>query len=327
MRFRLLNTDADDFPFDPELQRECAQLGLELLEVEGHTPEAIAAVGARCDGLLVYRARIDEQLLALLPRCRVVARCGTGYEHIDVDAARRRGIVVTYVPDFCAEEMSDLVLLFVLAFARGIPALRRREWAPLREVPPLRRLQGRRIGILGFGSTGRRTAAKAAAIGMRAEVWTRTPRPTEVAAAGAVSADFDDVCSADFVSLHLPLTPTTEHLFGRDEFESMVPGAVLINTARGRLVDTDALVDALRSGHLGGAGLDVTHPEPLPSGHPLWTFSNVFITSHTGSASVEALRLAMRTAALDAAAVLNGNEPGSRSGAGDISVGRRRSCS
>jgi phosphoglycerate dehydrogenase-like enzyme len=310
MDFRVLNTDADDFPIDPGLLDQCTAWGLELMNLNGHEPDAIADAGATCDALLVYRATVNEQLLERLPRCQVIARCGTGYEQIDLAAARRRGITVTYVPDFCAEEMSDQVLLFVLAFARGLPTLlagaRNHHWVTLPEMPTLRRLQGRTIGILGFGSTGKRTAEKAAYHGLQVKVWTRTPREDALAAAGATAASFEEACTADFVSLHLPLTQETKRVIGREQLALFAPHAVLINTARGALVDTDALLDALQTRRLGGAGLDVTDPEPLPPHHPLWDLRDAIITSHTASLSTEALDTAVRTALDDVVSVLRG---------------------
>lgn len=306
---RLLNTDAEDFPFSTELHDLALDSGTTVVEMAGHDADVITSVGADCDGILVYRAWVDAPLLERLPRCRVVARCGTGYERIDVAAAAERGVVVTYVPDFCNEEMSDMVLLFVLAFARGLPVLfdhaRRQHWPKLLELPTLRRLAGRRLAVLGFGNTGRRTVEKAVAIGLDVVVWSRRSH-SAVSEIGGREVSFEEALASDFVSLHLPLTVETNGLIGDRELSLFDSSGILINTARGAIVSTDALVEALRAERLGGAGLDVVEPEPLPAGHPLWSFPNVVITSHTASLSVEAVHAAMHGALVDAIAVLRG---------------------
>ena len=313
-RWRMLNTDAGEFAAPHDLERRARDLGIEIVALEGHDPDDIAAAGVECDGLFLYRATVDDELLERLPRCRVLARCGTGYERIDVEAAARRGVMVTYVPDFCTEEMSETVLLFVLAFARRLPRLmwaaRERRWLSISEIVPTpRRLTGRTLAILGFGRTGQRTAEKASALGLDVRVWTRTPRPEALERSGAREASFEEALACDYVALHLPLTDATTGLIGREELARFRPDGVLINVARGPIVDTDALVDALREGRLGGAALDVVEPSPLPPGHPLWELSNVLVTSHSASLSVEALREALSTAIEDAAAFLGGRLP------------------
>jgi phosphoglycerate dehydrogenase-like enzyme len=311
--WRLLYTDAGEFPLPPDLVELAEQAGLELVSLAGHEPEQIATLGADCHGMFLYRARIDETLLAALPLCRVIARVGTGYELIDVQAARRRGIMVTNVPEFCTEEMSDTVILFILAFARRLPFLlaaqREHHWLRIPEIPTPRRLSGQTLGILGFGRSGQRTAEKARVLGLEIHVWTRTPRPETLARMDAHQAEFDEVLGCDYVSLHMPLVPETTRLIGRQAFTHFKPTSVLINIARGGIVDTDALVEALRTGQLAGAALDVIDPEPLPLDHLLWDLPNVLITSHSACISREALRESQTMAIEDALAVLHGRPP------------------
>jgi len=253
----MLLTDANEFSI-PETYHEMLRgAGILVEPVQGHDPDAIAAHGERCHGLFLYRARVDDALLAALPNCRLLARVGTGYDLLDVEAARRRGVMVTYVPDFCTEELSDHVMAFILGFTRQFPFIlsraREHHWLSVDEVPAPRRLRGRTLGIIGFGRSGQRTAEKARAFGMETLAWTRTLRPEALARVGARAATFDEALECDYVSLHLPLTEATRGLIGREVLARMRPGAVLINIARGAIVDTDALADALRAGRLGGA--------------------------------------------------------------------------
>jgi len=176
----MVHTDSREFQLLPEHLARARAAGVEIALCDGHDPAEIAAYGPRCHGLLLYRARIDDALLAALPNCRLLARVGTGYELIDTAAARRRGVMVTYVPDFCTEELSDHVLACILGFARQFPHLlyesRAHRWQDAHQVPPMHRVRGQTLGILGFGRSGRRAAEKARAFGMEVRVWTRTPR-------------------------------------------------------------------------------------------------------------------------------------------------------
>jgi D-3-phosphoglycerate dehydrogenase len=309
----MLYTDAGEFPLPADLVGRAEEAGMELIPLEGHEQDEIAALGADCHGLFLYRARIDDDLLAALPQCRVLARVGTGYDLIDVAAAQRRGVMVTYVPDFCTDELSDTVILFILAFARQFPALmhaaREHRWLPVSELPKPRRLTGRTLAILGLGRSGQRTAEKARAFGLDVLVWTRTLKPDVLDRIGARSASLEEALGCDYVSLHVPLTPQTSHLIDRQALTCFKPTGVLINIARGATVDTEALVEALQQGRLAGAALDVVDPAPLPASHPLWDMPNVLITSHSACISVEALHQSQSTAIDDAAAVLHGRPP------------------
>jgi D-3-phosphoglycerate dehydrogenase len=309
----MLHTDAGEFHLPDRYQQQALDAGIRIEMLAGHEPGEIAARGEHCQGLFLYRARVDEALLAAMPRCRILARVGTGYDLIDVEAARRRGVMVTYVPDFCTEELSDQVMAFILGFARQFPFIlhqaRQHQWQQASAIPPMHRLRGRTLGILGFGRSGQRTAEKARAFGIEVHVWTRTPRPELLARAGARAATFEEALGCDYVSLHLPLTLDTNGLIGHDALAHLKAGAVLINISRGAIVDTDALVEALRSGRLAGAGLDVVTPAPLPPEHPLWSMPNVWITSHSGAFSLEAREQVLSTVFEDVLRVRAGRPP------------------
>jgi phosphoglycerate dehydrogenase-like enzyme len=309
----MLYTDAVEFPLPPELLARAREHGIELHMVDGHDAAEIRESAGDAVGLFLYRARVDSALLDAMPSCRTLARVGTGYDLIDVEEAHRRGVMVTNVPDFCTEELSDTVLLFVLAFARRLPDLlegaRRRHWMTVAELPTPRRLTERTLGIIGFGKSGQRTAEKAFAFGLDVRVWTRTSRPEALTRTHAREVSLEDALACDYVSLHVPLTPETRGLINERTLRSMNADAVLINISRGAVVDTEALVVALREGRIAGAGLDVVDPAPLPSDHPLWAMPNVLITSHTGCISREALLQSQTIALDDAAAVLSGRAP------------------
>lgn len=309
----LLYPDADEFPVAPAAERALAARGLALRKVEGHEPDELLAAAPGCSGMLLLRARADGALLDAMPQCRILARIGAGYDLIDVDAARERGVWVTNVPDFCTEELSDSVLMHVLAFSRRLPALvaaaRDHRWLRVDEIPTPRRLRGRTLSVLGFGRSGQRTAEKARAFGLDVLAWSRTPRPEALARTGAREATFEQALAADFVSLQLPLTPATRHLIDAAALARMSPDGVLINIARGPVLDTGALVAALSAGRIGGAALDVVDPAPLPPGHPLWELPNVLVTSHSAALSREALDESFATAIDDVAAVLAGRPP------------------
>lgn len=311
--WRLQYSDAAESPLAADLAERAQNEGLELIRVDGHDRAEIASYGPECHGMFLYRAVVDDDLLAALPNCRVLARVGTGYEKIDVEAARRRGVMVTYVPDFCTEELSDMVLLFILAFARRLPhlmyAAREHRWLSVAEIPTPIRLTGKTPGILGFGLSGKRSAEKARAFGLDVLVWTRTPEPEAYARVGAQQSSFEEVLGCDYVTLHVPLTPRTAQLINRQALQHFKPTGVLINVARGGIVDTDALVEALQQGRIAGAGLDVVDPAPLPPSHALWDMPNVLLTSHSAGLSGAALHQSQAAAVEDAIAVLHGRPP------------------
>lgn len=311
--WKLLYTESLDFPFPEGFEARAQELGVSLVTTEGYEREELRHAGRDCDGAFLLHAVVDDGLLESWERCQVLARVGTGYDKIDVQAARRRGIEVTYVPDFCTDELSDTALLFILALARQLPTLIRPgstgRWRPLREIPTPHRLRGRSLAILGFGTSGEMLARKIQPFGVELMAWSRTAKPALFAELGVEFVPFEKALTADIVSVHLPLTSATRRLLCYEAFEQFSPGSWLINIARGEIVQTDALVEALRTGRLAGAGLDVTDPEPLPDDHPLWSFENVIITPHCAALSAQALQTSFMTALEDAVAVLDGRDP------------------
>lgn len=249
--------------FPPEL--------LAGLDVVHEPADDVAAI------LTTPRAPVGAELLTRLPALRLVSTASVGFDHVDLAAAEARGIGVRSVPDYCTEEVADHTLAFLYALVRGIGALDRHVAAggwDARAAGPLRTVAGLRVGIVGLGRIGSAVARRLLALG--AEVWANDLLP--VGREGVREAGFEELLGAcDAVTLHVPLTPRTRGLVGRRELQAMRPGALLVNTARGPVVDLDAALAALREGRLGGAALDVLPVEP-PDEAP--RAPNLIVTPH-----------------------------------------------
>lgn len=270
---------------------------------------------AEADALLsLLTERVDATLLAAAPRLRVVANMAVGYDNLDLAALAARGIPATNTPGVLTETTADLAFALLLALARRLPegeafvrAGHWTTWVPLLLVG--RDVHGATLGIDGGGRIGAAVARRAGGFDMSMLYTARTPHP-ELEAAGARHVALSELLAAsDFVSVHLPLTAETRGRYGAANLRQMRRSAYLINTARGGLVDHDALYTALREGWLAGAALDVTDPEPLPASSPLLTLPNCLVVPHIGSASI-ATRTRMATlAAENIVAVLQGEPP------------------
>jgi len=285
----------------------------ELRMAKSASADDILAVAREADAVLVTYAKLPGELLQELKRCKAIGRFGLGVDNIDIPAAARLGIVVTYVPDYCLREVSDHAMALLLALARKIPFSNRLVQSGRWEVPPivpLRRLEGQVLGLIGFGNIPQTLAPKAKAFGFKIITHDPYVAPEVTAALGVENTSFEDLLArSDFVSVHAPLLPATRGLINAAAFARMKKGAYLVNTARGPLVDEAALVAALDSGHLGGAALDVVAVEPLPADSPLFGRDNVIVTPHTAFYSVEALEELQTKCASDVARVLCGEKP------------------
>jgi glyoxylate reductase len=254
--------------------------------------EALRREAAEAEGLLcLLTDRVDGALLAACPRLRVVSSCSVGVDHVDLAAAAQRGIPVGHTPGVLTETTADLAFALLLAAARRVAEgdrfVRDGHWTPARRWEPDfllgRDVHGATLGIVGLGAIGRAVARRASGFAMRVLAWSRTRRE----GLGVEWVSLRELLAAsDFVSLHVPLTPETRGLLDRERIGWMKPGAVLVNTTRGGVVDEAALAEALSAGRLAGAGLDVFEEEPLPAGSPLLRLSNVVLSPHIGSASI-----------------------------------------
>jgi D-3-phosphoglycerate dehydrogenase / 2-oxoglutarate reductase len=301
----------------PNLDQERAILdaaGHELrFEAHAGTPEETARAVEGADAVLNCYAPMPAEVIRGLQGCRVIARYGIGLDTIDVPQASAQGIVVTNVPDYCIDEVSDHALALALSLARGVVLLDRRvrsgSWAPT-DARPLHRLRGRTFGLVGFGRIARALAAKASALGYEIVATDPYVPDDDVRAAGVEPLELDALLArSDVVSLHVPLTDESHHLIGADALASMRPGAILVNTSRGPLVDIDALRVSLEAGHLGGAGLDVLEHEPPAADEALLQRDDVVITPHAGFYSEESLRELQRKAVEQVVEALAGRRP------------------
>jgi D-3-phosphoglycerate dehydrogenase len=269
-----------------------------LLLAEGYPPELLEGFEVVREPqddvvatLTMLEPRVGEELFAQLPALRVVGTATVGFDQIDVDVADARGIAVVSVPDYCTQEVADHALGLLLAMARGIVALDRDVaaggWSS-KAAGPLRTLAELRVGIVGLGRIGGALATRLLALGV--EVWAHDLLPVE--RDGVRPAGLDELLAGcDAVTLHVPLTRETRGLLGPERIESMRPGALLVNTARGEVVDVDAVLAALRSGRLGGAALDVLPQEPPPA---VPVAPNLILTPHAAYYSPAAEKRAYR---------------------------------
>lgn len=300
----------------PNLDPERSILnGLGELKLAGAASDAeLTEMAREADAVLNCYRPLSAHLVGTMEKCRIIARYGIGVDTIPMQEATSRGIQVTNVPDYCIEEVADHSLALILAFTRGIlrglDQTRAGGW-DVKSLRPVHRQRGRTLGTAGFGRIARALAERAKVLGY--DVIAFDPHlPEDVfAAAGARSVDLDTLFrESDVVSLHAPLTAETRHMVDALRLATMRPGAVLVNTARGGLVDFQAVVAALQAGTLGGAGLDVLDVEPPPlEGLPFSEVPNLIVTPHLAFYSEQALVELQRKAAQQVRAVLMGHAP------------------
>jgi phosphoglycerate dehydrogenase-like enzyme len=304
-----------DFLEDPEVEAPILQDVARLVLARATDEESLAPFAPEADAFLLFHdiSRLGEATFARAPKCKGVVRAGVGYNNVDLDAATRRGIVVCNVPDYGTEEVADHAIMFLLAVARRLVpchnAIRAGTWhyAAAEGTP---RLRGKTLGIVGCGRIGSATALRAKALGLDVVFHDPLVRHGTDKALGIRRAHaLDDLLAeSHFVSLHCWLDPTTRHLINARTLARMRPGAVLINTARGPVVDQAALIEALDSGHLAGAALDVVEREPLDD-ERLRFHPRVLLTPHSAFYSVEGFVELRTKAAQEVRRLLLGEEP------------------
>ncbi len=293
----------------PHLDAERALLaaaGATVSAAQCRTAEEVILAGAGADILIVQWAPITRAVIAALPQLRLIVRYGIGVDNVDLAAAGERGIPVCNVPDYCLDEVADHTLALALALSRQLPqtdaAVRGGTWK-ITAPAPAPALRGRVFATAGFGRIARAVLARAAAFGCTTAAYDPFVPAETFAAAGVRALTADELfANAGILSLHLPLGESTRHFVNARTLALLRPDAILVNTARGALIDTVALAAALDAGTLAGAGLDVFEQEPLPADHPLRRSRNTLLTSHTAwysTASIPALQQrAAETAAL-----------------------------
>jgi len=287
-------------------------IGADLKLAKSSSPEDILAVAKDADAVLTTYAKVTGEMIPQMPKVKIIARFGIGVDNVDIPVATSKGIVVTRVPDYCLDEVSDHAMALLLALIRKIPSSNARtqagEWK-MPAVVPIHRLRGTVLGLVAFGQIPQLVAPKAKAFGMR--VVTYDPYiPDEVLKrAGVERVEFDELVGiSDYISIHTPLMPATHHLFNADVFSRMKPGAYIVNTARGPIIDEAALAQALDKKQIAGAALDVMEKEP-PGSSPLFGRDNIIITPHTSFYSEESLVDLQTKAAEEVVRVLTGQAP------------------
>ncbi len=307
--YRVIRLNATTFPLSSEERKVYNLAGFELVEVE------FAALNlfdryADTVALCIVSAKINEEMIDHLPNLRVISRFGSGTDNIDSAAAVRRGIRITNIPEFCLSEVADHTMALLLASARKLLAMDRAtrggQWLA-RVQEPMHRIAGRKLGLIGFGRIAQEVARRALPFGLRVAAYDPQLNQAVAEAIGVQAMELDELlATSHFVSLHVPLTSTTHHLLGAAQFALMRPDAILINTARGAVVDESALIAALRERRIGGAALDVYEGLDMFSGapgateHPLFDLPNVLLSPHAAACSEESLSFLMRQGAQNA---------------------------
>ena len=264
---------------------------VEIRHVDGTDRRALLEAVADADALLVRSAtKVDAEVLAAAPKLKVVARAGVGLDNVDVPAATARGVMVVNAPTSNIVSAAEHAIALLLAAARRIPAadksLRSGEWK--RSAFTGVELNGKTVGIVGLGKIGQLVAQRLAAFGVRLIAYDPYVAPARAAQLGIELVELEELLRrSDAISIHLPKTPETLGMIGKDQLALTKRGVIIVNAARGGLIDEDALVEALRSGHVGAAGIDVFANEPITSS-PLFEFDNVVVTPHLGASTVEA---------------------------------------
>jgi D-3-phosphoglycerate dehydrogenase len=314
-RWLCIRTEGGNLPgYDIRVERGILDSrGIALLSVDMTDADAFARAAPQADAVLHMRGILDADRIARLTHCRIIAHYGTGVDRVDVNAATARGIWVTNGPRYAIDEVSSHALALLLAVARKIVAadraVRAGQWH-IGPVVPLHRIAGGNLGLLGFGNIARATGRKGRALGLRVIACDPYVDAGLFRDEGVEQVDLAACLrGADFLSIHLPLTAETRGIVNRDALALMKRSAILINTSRGAVVDEPALIDALRSGRLGGAGLDVFPQEPLPVDHPLLSLPTVTVSGHIAFYSEESIEQMRRDAAEQVVAALEGRVP------------------
>jgi len=260
-------------------------------DVDLFVEENLIAALSDCDATIAGSEPYTAKVIESLPRLRVIARSGVGFDAVDVAACDKAGVAVTITPGVNHHAVAEQAMAMLLGVARGFPELDRQVRENRWKRVPRPRVMGTTLGIIGLGRAGRAVATRAAGLGMNLLAFEPFPQREFVEQWRVELTDFDDLLArSDYVTLHAPMSAENHHMMNAETFAKMKPGSVLINTSRGLLVDESALVEALKSGHLRGAGLDVFEVEPLPMDSPLLDLDNILMAGHVAGLDVESQR-------------------------------------
>ncbi len=266
--------------------------GFEIIYEEYPDEERLVELIRDVDAIIVRsKPKVTRRVIENAPKLKVIGRAGVGLDNIDLEAAKERGIKIVNSPAASSRSVAELAVGLMLTVARKIAfadrKMREGIWAKKQCMGI--ELEGKTIGIIGFGRIGYQVAKIAKALGMNVLLYDPYPNEERAKEVGGKFVSLEELLKeSDVVTLHVPLTESTYHLINEERLKLMKPTAILINAARGAVVDTEALVKALKEGWIAGAGLDVYEEEPLPEDHPLTKLDNVVLTPHIGASTVEA---------------------------------------
>ena len=310
---RLVVITSNIFPGLDVEQEVLSPSNVELVKHPCRNEDQLIAAGKDAVALIIGNVPITSRVLSHLPRCLAIVKPAVGVDNIDLDAATAAGICVANVPDYGTDEVATHAMALLLNAIRyvdaGVAEVRAGNWQPKPNYP-IQRSAGRTLGIVGFGRIGQSVARKAAGFGWRLLVWDPYLDEDEMRRLGVEPVDFETLLAqSDFVTLHLPLTEETEGLIDSGVLAKMKPSAFLVNTARGAIVDSAALLQAVESGQITGAALDVIDDEPPQQDHPLYRTDRILVTAHVAWYSEQAFDDVRVKAVQEVARVLQGELP------------------
>lgn len=313
MTFKVLLTDYEfaHLEYEEQVFNESG-LDIEFIKKQCITEEEVIEHAKEADALLNQYAPISKRVIDSLERTKVISRYGVGVNTIDIDAAQAKNITVANVPDYGMEEVSNHALALLLSWARKVTLLnnevKQGNW-DFKACVPIHRFDKQTVGVLGFGRIPRRFIEKVKPLGFQTAAYDPFVSAEEMAAAGVRKMELDEIIKeSDYLSVHVPLIKETHHLLNADRFSQMKKNAVIINTARGPIIDEKALIDALEQGMIAGAALDVTEEEPVSKTSPLLQMDNVILTPHSAWYSEEAMVELRQKAAKNIVQVLKGEQ-------------------
>ena len=293
--------------------------GVEVIALQAKSEDDLLAAAGDCDAMMNQYARIGAKTIVAMTRCKVIARFGVGVDIVDVEAATKRGIVVTNVRDYCTEEVADHAIALWLTLARKLPQYDRATHQGIwrwQSGSPINRIRRQVMGIVSFGKIGQAIARRAEAFGVELIVYDPYQQEVVIAAFGAKKVNKEELLSrSNIIMMQVPMTPETRHFLSVKEFAAMQQGVFIVNTGRGPTIDNGALYRAIRSGTVAGAGLDDTEEEPAkranwsPGENSLFSHPNVIVTPHAAYYSEQSIRIARETAASEVRRVLAGERP------------------
>ncbi|MDF2723867.1 MAG: dehydrogenase [Paenibacillus sp.] len=311
-RYKVVVTDHGFANLDTE-RSILEPLGFEVVEGHCRTEAETAALCEQADAVLTNLAPVNAHVISRMSKCKIIVRYGVGYDSVDTEAAADRRIPVVNVPDYGIHEVADHTLALMLSIVRKIPQIqanvRAGQWQPS-PCRPIIGLQGKVAGVAGFGNIAKEVAKRYNAMGMKVAAYDPYVDASVFRQHQAEQADWDTLLrESDVLSVHLPLTAATRHLFNKEAFQQMKSTAYIVNTSRGGVVHADDLAEALHSGQIAGAALDVFEVEPIPAGHRLLHMDSCIITSHCAWYSEDSMRRLQEYAALEIKRLFSGETP------------------